>query len=99
MSQVAAKKRLVLKDERVKVTAHFIEQGSVLQGTCEGEVKWFDVEVSIDTDEPEEDITELFHLAHKMCFTESALTGKTQLRQQHIVNGRPVIFGETKETL
>jgi hypothetical protein len=44
MSQVATKKKLVLRDERVKVTAHFRESGSVLRGTKEGSCEGFKYE-------------------------------------------------------
>ena len=88
VSQVAAKKKLVLHDERVKVVAYFREQGSVLQGTSIGVCERFEVELSIDSDEPESEIAELIRLSHQMCFTESALTEKVELRQVDRLNGQ-----------
>lgn len=88
VSQVAAKKRLVLHDERVKVTAYFQEQGSVLKGTSTGRCERFDVTLSIDSDEPEDEIVELIRLSHKMCFTESALTENVELRCKDQLNGQ-----------
>lgn len=90
MSQVAAKKKLVLHDERVKVVAYFREQGSVLQGTSVGECERFDVELSIKSDEPEAEIVELIRLSHRMCFTESVLTKKVELRLVDRLNGHPL---------
>lgn len=89
MSQVAAKKKLKLRDERAKVIAHFREQGSVLQGTAEGFCEGFEIELHIDSDEPAAEIAELIRLAHRMCFTEVALAGPVKLVQRHRLNGQP----------
>ena len=75
MSQVAAKKKLALQDERVKVIARFQEQGSVLR---------------LESAAPAEEIAELVRLAHRMCFTEAALTGQVELTQRHHLNGQPL---------
>jgi uncharacterized OsmC-like protein len=88
VSQVAAKKELALHDERVKVTARFRESGSVLQGTKEGECEGFDIELSINSDEPAEEIAELIRLSHRMCFTEDALSGEVKLTTRHHLNGQ-----------
>jgi len=90
VSQAAAKKKLVLRDERVKVTAHFLEQGSVLRGTSEGRCEGFDLELSIESAEPQAEIVELIRLSHRMCFTEVALTDEVPVRKQHTLNGEPI---------
>lgn len=90
MSQVAAKKRLTLRDERVRVVAHFREEGAVLAGTQQGFCEDFDIELSINGDVPKEEIAALIRLAHQMCFTESALTGSPKIISRHIYNGQPV---------
>ena len=88
MSQVAAKKRLTLHNERVKVIAHFKEEGSVLAGTQQGNCEDFSIELSIDGDMPEEEIATLIGLAHRMCFTESALSNVVRITSSHLFNGR-----------
>lgn len=88
MSQVAAKKRLTLHNERVKVIAHFKEEGSVLAGTQQGNCEDFSIELSIDGDMPEEEIATLIRLAHRMCFTESALSNVVRITSSHLFNGR-----------
>ena len=90
MSQVAAKKKLALQDERVKVIARFQEQGSVLQGTAEGWCNGFEIELRLESVAPAEEIAELVRLAHRMCFTEAALTGQVELTQRHLLNGQPL---------
>jgi len=90
VSQVAAKKRLTLKDERVRVVAHFREEGAVLAGTQQGFCEDFDIELSINGDMPVEEIKELIRLAHQMCFTESALKGAPKIMSRHVFNGEEV---------
>jgi uncharacterized OsmC-like protein len=87
VSQVAAKKRLTLKDERVKVIAHFREEGAVLAGTQQGFCEDFDIELSLNGEIPEEEIRKLIRLAHQMCFTESALKGTPKIATKHLYNG------------
>jgi organic hydroperoxide reductase OsmC/OhrA len=90
VSQVAAKKKLTLRDERVKVMAYFRESGSVLAGTKVGQCQGFEIEVSIESDAAAEDIAGLIRLAHRMCFTEDALSGKIELTTRHLLNGQPL---------
>lgn len=88
MSQVAAKKRLTLRNERVKVIAHFREEGSVLGGTQKGMCEDFSIELFMDGDEPEKEIATLISLAHRMCFTEAALSNVVKITSSHFYNGR-----------
>lgn len=90
MSQVAAKKKLVLRDERVKVTAHFRQAGSVLAGTQRGTCEGFSIELSLHGDAPAQEIAGLVRMAHQMCFTESALAGEVALTATHFYNGGPL---------
>lgn len=90
MSQVAAKKKLALRNETVKVVAHFREEGSVLAGTQHGMCEGFSVEFSVDGEETPGEISELMRLAHRMCFTEDALSRAVQLTVSHSYNGQPV---------
>ena len=46
------------------------------------------MELSIDSAEPEGEIAELIRLSHQMCFTESALTEKVELRHVDRLNGQ-----------
>ena len=59
MSQVATKKKLQIRNERVKVSAYFHEQGSVLKGDAEGYCDHFEIEVVVDSDAPEKEIQKL----------------------------------------
>ena len=87
---MAAKKKMVLGDARVKVVAHFREQGSVLRGTSEGHCERFEVEMTFESDEPEEEIAALIRMARQMCFTESALTEEVRLTHRYRLNGQAI---------
>jgi uncharacterized OsmC-like protein len=94
VSQVAAKKRLALRDERVKVIAHFREEGAVLAGTQQGFCEDFDMELSLNADIPAQEIVKLIRLAHRMCFTESALKGTPKITSRHVFNGEEIYLTE-----
>ena len=90
MSQVAAKKRLVLQDERVKVTARFREQGSVLRGDAAGFCEGFNIEMRLKSDELSAEIAQLVRIARQMCFTEVALTNPVDVTVNQWLNGEPL---------
>jgi uncharacterized OsmC-like protein len=88
VSQVAAKKKMTLDEARVKVLAHFREQGSVLRGTAEGFCEGFEVEMDFESRESQEEIAELIRMARRMCFTEAALVGKVGVTHSYRLNGQ-----------
>jgi len=93
VSQVATKRRLPLRDAKVRAIAHFREEGSVLAGTKEGVCKGLTIELSIDSDEPHESIIAMIRQAHRMCFTEHALASRPPIRKTHLLNGQPIELG------
>jgi hypothetical protein len=90
MSQVAAKRRLTLRNEKVSVVAHFEEDGSVLAGTQQGICKGFSIELSIEGNESVEDVVKLIRMAHRMCFTEYTLSHPVEVMTSHLFNGQPI---------
>lgn len=90
MSQVATKKKLAIREERVRVVAYFREHGSVLQGTKAGRCEGFKIELSLESDEPRDAIADLIRLSHSMCFTENVLSQKVKLETRHLLNGHPI---------
>ena len=60
----------------------------MLGGTQKGICEDFSIELSIDGDEPEEVIATLIRLAHRMCFTESALSNIVEITSTHLFNGQ-----------
>ncbi len=92
MSQVATKKKLKISNERVSVTGHFHEQGSVLKGDAEGYCDGFEVEISMETEESLEEINNLIRLSRQMCFTEKALAGAVTITVKQNINGKMTEF-------
>jgi len=90
LTQIAAKKKLQLRDPRVKVTARFHEQGSVLKGDKKGACDGFDVSIQVDSDEPRQQILDLMHMTQNVCFAVDALTREHPLTFQNTLNGEPV---------
>jgi len=72
------------------VTASFHEEGSVLKGDKRGSCDGFEIEFSVESDEPPETIREMIRLAHEMCFTEAALTNTVQIDFTHRLNGEAI---------
>jgi hypothetical protein len=95
--QVATKKKLSIRNERVRVIAHFHEQGSVLAGTAAGFCDGFEIEINLESDEPTEAITFLIRMARQMCFTEHALSGQTPVKVISRLNGQRLEELETKQ--
>jgi len=90
VSQVAAKRKISLRNERVKVIGRFHEQGSVLRGDAEGFCDGFEVEIQVESEEAPEKIADLIRLARQMCFTEKALAGSTPIDVRQTLNQQPL---------
>ena len=60
----------------------------MLAGTQKGNCEDFSIELSIDGDMSEKEIATLIRLAHRMCFTESALSNMVRITSSHLFNGR-----------
>lgn len=74
----------------MRVTASFHEEGSVLRGDKRGSCDGFEIEFSVESDEPVEAIRALIRLAHEMCFTEAALTQVNRIEFTHRLNGEAI---------
>ncbi|MDX1662545.1 MAG: hypothetical protein R3272_02055 [Candidatus Promineifilaceae bacterium] len=70
--------------------ARFREHGSVLQGTKEGRCQGLEIELALESDEPQEVLRELLRIAHRMCFTEDVLSRELAPAVRHLVNGEPL---------
>ncbi len=71
----------------MRVVARFREEGSVLGGTQQGTAESLSIDLSLDSDERQEEIVKLIRLAHRMCFTEYALSEAVPLSTSHRLNG------------
>ena len=92
ITQVANKKKLSVRNERVQVTAHFHEEGSVLRGDAEGYCDRFEICISLESEENEVEIKQLIQLAHRLCFAEKAVAGSVPISLTQTLNGRPILI-------
>ena len=90
VTEIAAKRKFKLRDPRVKVTARFHEQGSVLKGDKEGACDGFDVSIQIDSDEPREEILGLMRMAQGVCFAVDSITRPLPPTFKNTINGETV---------
>ena len=81
--------KLEIRNERVKITAQFHEQGSVLQGTRTGLCDGLEIDFTVESEVPPPEIARLIRLSHQMCFTEDALTSRIPITKHHQLNGQP----------
>jgi hypothetical protein len=93
--QVAQTLKLEPRNVRIKVTAKYYREGSVIQGTAKVTCDSIRTELSLDSDEPPERIAHLIRMAEASCYTMAALRGNTPCELASSVNGRPFDIGAT----
>lgn len=81
---------MAFSEERVRVTAKFLEQGSVLAGTKQGTCRGFTIELSLRGEHEPQAVAELARIAHNMCFTEDVLGRVVPIEARHVYNGEPL---------
>lgn len=79
--------KIELEDEQVEVQALFQEQGSVLGGTKTGTCRGFEIRLMLETSESIDEVQSLIKNAHRMCFTEDALTRSIPVKIRNFFNG------------
>lgn len=89
-TNIALRKKLAIRNERVRVTARYVESGSILKGDKRGEATSYAVEILIDSDEPREVIADLMRMAHRMCFAEDSIGKAIPLEYKHQLNGEAI---------
>jgi hypothetical protein len=60
----------------------------VLRGDAEGFCDGFEIQISLDSNEPVAAVAALVRLARQMCFTEKALVGNTPVAVSQMLNGK-----------
>jgi hypothetical protein len=62
----------------------------VLAGTFGGFCDGFEIEVSLDSDEPPAVIAEALRISHRACFTEHAASNPVPVTTVDLLNGKPI---------
>jgi len=86
--QVARSLHIEPKNVRIKVTARYHREGSVLAGNAHTMCDSIKTELSLDSDEPPERVAQLIKMAEATCFTLAALRNPAPVALDTTVNGR-----------
>ena len=87
--QVARALHIEPKNVRIKITARYSRTGSVLAGDAKTLCESVHTELSLDSDEPPERLTQLITMAEATCFTMAALRNPAPVALEATVNGQP----------
>jgi hypothetical protein len=87
--QVAQALHIEPKNVRIKVTARYSREGSVLAGNAQTRCDSIKTELSLDSDEPPERVAQLIKMAEATCFTIASLRNPASVELDTTVNGQP----------
>ena len=87
--QVARALHIEPKKVRIKVTARYYREGSVLAGNATTVCDSIKTELALDSDEPPERVAQLVKMAEATCFTLTALRNPAPVELEATVNGQP----------
>ena len=87
--QVARALHIEPKNVRIKVTARYSRQGSILAGDAKTLCDSIKTELSLDSGEPPERVAQLIKMAEATCFTMAALRNPAPVELAATVNGQP----------
>jgi hypothetical protein len=93
--QVARALHIEPKNVRIKVTARYAREGSVLAGNAKTLCDSIRTELSLDSDESPERLAQLITMAEATCFTMAALRNPAPVALEATVNGQPFNLGMT----
>ena len=93
--QVARALHIEPNNVRIKVTARYSREGSVLAGNAQTRCDSVRTELSLDSDEPPERLAQLITMAEATCFTLAALRNPAPVSLEATVNGQPFNPGMT----
>lgn len=80
-----------MEPQNVNIRVHglYSRQGAILNGTIQSKADSIRTEVSLESDEPSERVSQLIKLAEASCFTIAALREPTPVELVTTVNGEP----------
>jgi organic hydroperoxide reductase OsmC/OhrA len=93
--QVARALHIEPKNVRIKVTARYSREGSVLAGNAKTLCDSIRTELSLDSDESPERLAQLITMAEATCFTMAALRNPAPVALEATVNGQRFNLGMT----
>ncbi len=80
--------KIELRDVRIRVTARFRREGSVIAGTARSWADLITTEVSLSSEAPDERIAQLMRMSEASCYTIGSLREPTRTELVVTANGR-----------
>jgi hypothetical protein len=87
--QVARALHIEPKNVRIKITAKYSREGSVIAGNAHTRCDSINTELSLDSDETPDRVAQLIKMAEATCFTLAALRNSAPVALEAAVNGQP----------
>jgi hypothetical protein len=87
--QVARALHIEPKNVRIKITARYSREGSVIAGNAYTRCESIKTDLSLDSDEPPDRVAQLVKMAEATCFTLAALRNTAPVALEAAVNGQP----------
>lgn len=90
---VARTLKVSYSNPRIRVTAQYARDGSIIAGTIRSWCESIRTELDLDSDEPAERVAQLIRLAEASCFTLGTVSGSIPTELVATVNGQPIEVG------
>jgi hypothetical protein len=87
--QVAHALKIEPRNVRIKVTAKYFREGSVIAGNANAMCDSITTELSLESDEPPDRIAQLIKMAEASCYTMAALRNAVPVELVSTVNDCP----------
>jgi hypothetical protein len=91
---VARTLKVEYANPKIKVTAQYAREGSILAGTIRSWCDSIRTELDLDSDEPAGRVAQLVRMAEASCFTLGTVRASTPMELVVTVNGRPFDVAE-----
>jgi hypothetical protein len=86
---VARTLKVEYANPKIKVTAQYAREGSILAGTIRSWCDSIKTELDLESEEPAERVAQLVRMAEASCFTLGTVRGATPTELVVTLNGRP----------
>lgn len=90
LSRSATMKQLDLIDARIELRGIFSIGGSFRNNSVQSHCERFEIDLDIESEESEQTIAQLLHMAHQSCYTEQTLKRPVPVETSHTLNGAPI---------
>jgi len=86
---VARTLKVTYSNPRIRVTAQYAREGSILAGTLRSWCESVSTELKLDSEEPAERVAQLIRMAEASCYTLGTVKNSLSTELVATVNGKP----------